>query len=221
MVFNDVPFGGLGSSTTAYVTRRTAEGLSTREITRCLKRYIAREVHRAITRSLPLAPRGAVHRDLRTQTVFLPPRNVAAQFGFTAQRLSRIAQPVRRCAQVRPRQQQERSSADVRGARVQLTAYLWAYHVRPEQVEAFRHAYGPDGEWAAFFRRSDAYIRTDLLLDRTEPNRFVTIDYFAEPQARAHLFEAYGDAYLALDRRWAAATLTETVIGEFSLDAEV
>jgi hypothetical protein len=104
---------------------------------------------------------------------------------------------------------------------VQLTAYLWAYHVRPEQVEAFRHAYGPDGEWAAFFRRSDAYIRTDLLLDRTEPNRFVTIDYFAEPQARAHLLEAYGDAYLALDRRWAAATLTETVIGEFSLDAEV
>jgi hypothetical protein len=30
--------------TRAYVARRTAEGLSKREIIRCLKRYVAREV---------------------------------------------------------------------------------------------------------------------------------------------------------------------------------
>ncbi|MGH3042177.1 MAG: IS110 family transposase, partial [Gaiellaceae bacterium] len=34
-----------------YVTRRTAEGLSKREIIRCLKRYIAREVYAALPRS--------------------------------------------------------------------------------------------------------------------------------------------------------------------------
>ena len=33
-------------ATRAYVTRRTAEGLSTAEIIRCLKRYVAREVYR-------------------------------------------------------------------------------------------------------------------------------------------------------------------------------
>ena len=32
--------------TRAYVVRRTAEGLSKREIMRCLKRYVAREVYR-------------------------------------------------------------------------------------------------------------------------------------------------------------------------------
>ena len=32
--------------TRAYVTRRTAEGLSKKEIIRCLKRYVAREVYR-------------------------------------------------------------------------------------------------------------------------------------------------------------------------------
>jgi hypothetical protein len=31
--------------TRAYVARRTAEGLSKKEIIRCLKRYIAREVY--------------------------------------------------------------------------------------------------------------------------------------------------------------------------------
>ena len=33
----------------AYVARRTAEGKTTREIRRCLKRYIARELYRQLT----------------------------------------------------------------------------------------------------------------------------------------------------------------------------
>ena len=69
--------------------RRTAQGLSSREITRCLKRYIAREVHRAITQPLPLAPRGVVLRGLRTQAG-LPLRTVAEQFATTTNRISRI-----------------------------------------------------------------------------------------------------------------------------------
>src|SRR5205814_4847020 len=35
--------------TQAYVARRTAEGKTTREIIRCLKRYVAREVYKALT----------------------------------------------------------------------------------------------------------------------------------------------------------------------------
>ena len=35
--------------TRAYATRRTREGLSGREIIRCLKRYIARELFKALT----------------------------------------------------------------------------------------------------------------------------------------------------------------------------
>jgi transposase len=44
--------------TRAYVARRTAEGKTTREIRRCLKRYIARELYRQLTRSMnsPVGP---------------------------------------------------------------------------------------------------------------------------------------------------------------------
>ena len=44
--------------TRAYLTRRTAEGKTTREIRRCLKRYIARELYRQLTRSMnpPVSP---------------------------------------------------------------------------------------------------------------------------------------------------------------------
>jgi transposase len=38
-----------------YMARRTAEGLSKREILRCLKRYIAREVFAVLPRTNPPA----------------------------------------------------------------------------------------------------------------------------------------------------------------------
>ena len=37
--------------TRAYVARRTLEGLSKREIMRCLKRYVAREIYRVLNRT--------------------------------------------------------------------------------------------------------------------------------------------------------------------------
>jgi transposase len=46
--------------TKEYVARRTAEGKSKREIIRCLKRYVAREVYRVLiccgARSSPAGP---------------------------------------------------------------------------------------------------------------------------------------------------------------------
>ena len=38
--------------TRAYVELRTAEGKSPREIRRCLKRYIARELYRTLTQAM-------------------------------------------------------------------------------------------------------------------------------------------------------------------------
>jgi transposase len=39
--------------TRRYVARRTAEGKSRREIMRCLKRYVAREVHHLLASTPP------------------------------------------------------------------------------------------------------------------------------------------------------------------------
>ena len=47
--------------TRAYVARRTAEGKSPREIRRCLKRYITRELYRTLTTTLTPAPTGQAH----------------------------------------------------------------------------------------------------------------------------------------------------------------
>jgi transposase len=51
--------------TKEYVARRTQEGKSKREIIRCLKRYLAREVYRVLLscgpRSWPTEPREEAH----------------------------------------------------------------------------------------------------------------------------------------------------------------
>jgi hypothetical protein len=44
--------------TITYVERRTAEGLSKREIIRCLKRFVVREIYRLLPG--PAAPEAAV-----------------------------------------------------------------------------------------------------------------------------------------------------------------
>ena len=50
--------------TIAYAARRTADGKSRREIIRCLKRYIAREIHQLLT-DPPAVPAGAHLRQRR------------------------------------------------------------------------------------------------------------------------------------------------------------
>jgi hypothetical protein len=43
-------------ATRAYLTRRRAEGKTDREIRRCLKRYITRQLYRALTAAMSPAP---------------------------------------------------------------------------------------------------------------------------------------------------------------------
>ena len=88
--------------TRAYFARRTAQGLSDRDIMRCLKRYIAREIYRALVRPLPLAPRGAELRQLRT-AAGLPLHAVAGPFDITIQKLSRIERGITRNPELQTR----------------------------------------------------------------------------------------------------------------------
>jgi transposase len=76
-----------------YFARRTTEGLSDRDIMRCLKRYIAREIHKVLTSPPPLAPRGHELRELRTN-LGLPLRVVATAHGLTITHLSRIERQI-------------------------------------------------------------------------------------------------------------------------------
>ena len=52
----------LDERTRAYAARRTAEGLSKREIIRCLQRYVARELYHALVALPPSSSSWPPHR---------------------------------------------------------------------------------------------------------------------------------------------------------------
>ena len=75
--------------TAEYVERRRAEGKSTREIMRCLKRYVAREVYRALTRpgAAPAPPDPPALRAAR-RSAGLSQRQVAEALGLSQSSVS-------------------------------------------------------------------------------------------------------------------------------------
>ena len=93
--------------------------------------------------------------------------------------------------------------------------YVWEFRVVPERQEAFLEAYGPSGAWAQLFRRAPGYLRTDLLRDRAQPDRFLTIDHWESEEAWLAFRAAHAPEYEALDLDCATLTLSELEIGRF------
>jgi heme-degrading monooxygenase HmoA len=49
--------------------------------------------------------------------------------------------------------------------------------------EDFARAYGPNGEWAQFFRQGTGFVGTELLRDVDEPDRYLVIDRWESADA--------------------------------------
>ena len=75
-----------------------------------------------------------------------------------------------------------------------MIALVFRYEVR--DPEAFERAYGPEGEWAEFFKRGDGYIGTELLRDLDEPDRYLVIDRWVTAAAYNDFLAAYNDEYM-------------------------
>jgi len=93
--------------------------------------------------------------------------------------------------------------------------YIWEYHVRPDRVDEFERLYGPQGEWIELFGRSTGYIRTELHRDRSQPNRFVTVDHRDSYDAWLDWRAGFASQFEELDRRGEQLTAEEWEVGQF------
>ena len=75
-----------------------------------------------------------------------------------------------------------------------MIALVFRYEVR--DPEAFADAYGPEGEWAQFFRQGQGYVGTELLHDVEEPDRYLVIDRWESIEAYNAFLAAHQAAYL-------------------------
>ena len=94
-------------------------------------------------------------------------------------------------------------------------AVIWEFRVRPGKRREFETVYGPDGAWVKLFRRDREYIRTDLIRDRSNPRRYLTVDVWSSRQAYLRFKKRNRDDYDEIDRGCASLTEGEVKIGEF------
>ncbi|MGB7285121.1 MAG: hypothetical protein WBE13_22870 [Candidatus Acidiferrum sp.] len=92
---------------------------------------------------------------------------------------------------------------------------LWEYDVKRGCEKQYERVYGPDGDWAQFFRRDPAYQRTLLLRDPFRSLSYLTCDFWKSREAYKAFQLANSDAYHALDKRCVELTLAEREIGSF------
>ena len=68
-----------------------------------------------------------------------------------------------------------------RTRRSALIALVFRYEAR--DAETFEAAYGPEGDWAQFFREGQGYIGTELLRDVESPGRYLVVDRWESAEA--------------------------------------
>lgn len=94
---------------------------------------------------------------------------------------------------------------------------IWRYRAAPGRAAEFATAYGPDGDWAALFRRGEGYLGTDLLHGE---DIALTIDRWRTAADWDRFLALHRADYEALDRRLAPLCCEDVEIASFqSTDA--
>jgi len=94
-------------------------------------------------------------------------------------------------------------------------ATIWEFLVKEEYLKDFRRVYGPEGEWVQLFRKGEGYFATDLYQDISNPNRFVSVDFWRSEADRDRFRQEFTDEFDQLDKDCERFTERETLVGEF------
>ena len=95
-------------------------------------------------------------------------------------------------------------------------ATLWEFTVTAARQAEFEAHYGPDGTWARLFRLAEGYLGTELLRDRGNSLRYLTIDRWESREAFEAFRRAHGAEYERLDREFEGLTTREAPLGEYA-----
>lgn len=96
---------------------------------------------------------------------------------------------------------------------------VWEFQVKSESIAEFERIYGPVGLWSQLFRRSSAFLGTELLRDTDRAGRYLTIDRWTSREALGQFKQQYAEEYAALDKTCEEMTGSERLLGNFESTA--
>jgi hypothetical protein len=104
---------------------------------------------------------------------------------------------------------------------------VWQFQVSEDHQEAFENAYGPGGDWARLFERSNEFQGTELLSsapeadDDTEVARsdrdYLTIDRWTSRDAYVAFNDRFAREYEEMDNRFLELCEVEVCLGKFEV----
>ncbi|WP_419904738.1 hypothetical protein [Kiloniella sp.] len=97
--------------------------------------------------------------------------------------------------------------------------YVWEFIVRDGVNAEFEKLYGPEGDWVKLFRLGTGYLKTELMRDQANPQRYLTLDYWQSYDQYLKFKREFGAEYASLDAKCEGLTCEEREIGEFSINS--
>lgn len=95
--------------------------------------------------------------------------------------------------------------------------YIWEYHVKKEFINKFEETYSPHGIWVSLFKKADGYLETHFFEDKTDPSRYVTVDYWISHEAYQIFRKNFENEFEKLDKMCEEYTIEEKKIGDFRI----
>ena len=92
------------------------------------------------------------------------------------------------------RGQRELLQRPPRARRAALISLVFSYDAA--DPGEFERAYGPEGEWAAFFRGARGYVGTELLRDLELPGRYLVVDRWESREVYNDFVAAHREEYM-------------------------
>jgi heme-degrading monooxygenase HmoA len=75
-----------------------------------------------------------------------------------------------------------------------MIVLAFAYDTR--EPDEFERVYGPEGEWAQFFRTGRGYVGTELLRDLEQPGRYLVLDRWDSRDAYNDFIAEHREEYM-------------------------
>jgi heme-degrading monooxygenase HmoA len=95
-----------------------------------------------------------------------------------------------------------------------MWAIVWRFKAKEGKELEFETAYGPEGDWARFFRRDEHYRGTELLKD--SGGSYLTIDRWDSRESCESFRSRHPEEYRSLDQRCESLTDDEQIVGMFT-----
>ena len=100
--------------------------------------------------------------------------------------------------------------------KTQIYCYIWEFFVKDTSNADFEELYGTNGAWAKLFRHATGYLKTDLIRDQSNSQRYLTIDHWRCREDYLEFRRAFDTAFEELDKHCEGLTTQESKIGEFT-----